>query len=155
MRYIITYLFACLAFASQAQSITITKATSQSWSGGLAGHHGTNYWISLNSSDTAIRPDTVWIGGDFYPVHIDKHDTISRKIDRKHNMVTYNISESDSWVDEPNDPNSLANQAKVKDAKPRPHREYNGAALITYRLKGKQYSILVKSFSQLTPLCYP
>jgi len=155
MRHIIIYLFICLALASQAQNVTVTKATSQSWSGGMAGHHGTNYYITLKSTDTAIRLDTAWIGGDFYPIYIDKDDTIARKIDRKHNTVTYTISECESYVDDYNDPNSLVKQAERKAAKNRPHREYNGAALITYWLKGKQYSVLVKSFSQLTPLCYP
>jgi len=155
MRHIITYVFVCFVLASQAQNVTVTKATSQSWSGGMAGHHGTNYSITLTTNDTNVRLDTAWIDGNFYPIHIDKNDTIARKVDRKHNMTTYTILEYDAWVDNPTDPNSLANQMAKKATTPRPHREYNGAALVTYWLHGKQYSVLVKAFNQLTPLCYP
>jgi hypothetical protein len=152
MRYIIFSLFTSLALVTNAQSVKITNATSQSWSGGLAGHHGINYVIGLQCSDTAIMPDTAWINGQCYPIHIAKNDTMSRKADRRHNTVTYRIYEGEAWNDM--DQADIARRQQNANVK-KSHKNYDGAALISYMFKGIQHTVIVPMFTQLTPLCYP
>ncbi|HXP50564.1 MAG TPA: hypothetical protein VN922_11450 [Bacteroidia bacterium] len=153
MRYIILTLFVGFVSITNAQSIKVITATSQTWSGGVAGHHGINYVIIIECSDTAITPDTVWINGNYFPLSITAKDTANRKVNRKNHTVTYTIYEWEAYNDM--DQTHRTSQEQQKANTKNLYRNYDGAALISYRLKHRQHSIIVKQFTQLKPLCYP
>jgi hypothetical protein len=156
MRFLISSLVLCLALSASAQKVKLIYATSQSWSGGVAGHHGTNYNIRIQCNDTNMVPDTLWIAGNYYPVNIAKGDTVAIIHDRKHNTITYNLYAGDSWNDLAygNNPDDLVGQNSDSKNK-KPVKSYDGAALVTYQYKGIQQSFLVKAFRYLEPLNYP
>lgn len=155
MRYIIITAFVCFALAANAQQVKVITATSQSWSGGMAGHHGTNYVFRIQFADTNLMPDTAWIGGKYYPLYFEKRDTTVRKVDRKHNTVTYIFGAADSYIDPGmyGDPNNLVQQKDTITKKP--YKNYTGAALLTYMIHGVQHTFLIKTFNALEPLNYP
>src|ERR1700758_43516 len=99
MRYIILSLFVGFALIANAQDVKVINATSQSWSGGVAGHHGINYVITIECNDINIVPDTAWINGNYFSLSISKKDTAVRKVDRKNHTVTYKIYEWETYND--------------------------------------------------------
>jgi hypothetical protein len=155
MRYIIVTILVCFALVANAQQVKVITATSQSWSGGVAGHHGTNYAFKIQFADTNITPDTAWIGGKYFPLRIDKKDTAVRNVDRRHNTVTYTFTAADSYVD----PGAWRDRNYIEPKKDtitkKPYKNYDGAALLTYSIHRVQHTFLIKSFTQLTPLNYP
>lgn len=144
----------CFTLLVNAQKIKLVSATSQSWSGGVAGHHGTNYLIVIKCSDTAAKPDTLYTGGNCYPVNIDKHDTVNRKVDKKTKTVTYTIHAYDSYNDM-DFRDTTKRREKEKERAKMPHRNYDGAALLVYKIKRAKYTLLIKSLTQLPALNYP
>ncbi len=149
------YLFCLFAFihcTANCQNVTLLKATSQHWAGGVAGHHGNNYLISIESSDTTIAPDTIWIGQDFYKIRYVPGDTVTRKINKSIKTVTYNLYAGESYNDMRR---YYYHGDTVKNGARRPTKNYTGAAAVSYRYKHKQYLIIVKSFQVLPGLNYP
>lgn len=138
-----------------AQKIRLISAKSQSWSGGVAGHHGVNYYVQLEVLDTTTIPDTLWISGNFYPIHFDKHDTVFHKIDHKHHTVTYLLTAGQAW----NDMDAITRMKQQKDttkkAVKKPHKEYSCAALVTYSIKHRQHIFQIEKWTELPPLDYP
>ncbi len=154
MRYLLFLLAASISLSINAQKVKLVNATSQSWSGGVAGHHGTNYLVVIACSDTSVKLDTLYTGGNCYSVNIDKHDTLNRKVDKKNNTVKYNIYAYDSYNDmDYGDP--AKRQEREKERAKMPHRNYDGAALLIYTIKGVHYTFLIKSFNALPALNYP
>ncbi|HWY97943.1 MAG TPA: hypothetical protein VNY36_02550 [Bacteroidia bacterium] len=154
MRYLLLILTACLTLSVNAQKVKLVNATSQSWSGGVAGHHGTNYAITIKCSDTAIKLDTLYTGGNCYAINIEKHDTLNRKVDKKTNTITYNIHAYDSYNDmDFGDP--VKRHEREQERAKMPHRNYDGAALLIYRIKRVKYNFLIKSYTQLPALNHP
>jgi hypothetical protein len=154
MRSLLPSLLLCIVLNTSAQTVKLISATEQSWSGGMAGHHGTNYLVTIMFGDSAI-PDTLWINGGFYPINIANNDTIRKIYDHKHHTITYKLYAGEAYVDfglgGPDPIKKKQQEALVK----KPHKEYAGAALITYQYKGQQQSFLIKTFEQLEGLNYP
>lgn len=155
MRTLLVILTVCLGLSAQAQKTTVINATQQSWSGGVAGHHGINYVIGIEFTDTTAVPDTAWIGGQYYRVNIAKNDTVNRKVDKKRHIIRYTIYVYNSWNDL-EDPAQRQKELEQRNKVKQPRtRKFEGAALISYQLHHKQYDIIVKSFTQLQALNYP
>lgn len=136
-----------------AQSFTLIKATSQRWAGGVAGHYGVNYYIELETSSSKIKPDTVWINGEVYPINYSGKDGMHiRSIDSVNHKIKFCINEGESHSDFNR---QLKIPADTVAKKPKPIRHFDGVAMISYTLKHKQRFFIVKNFTSLPPLNYP
>lgn len=139
--------------ACSAQSFTVIKATRQVWSGGVVGHHGINYYIELETASKTIKPDTAWINGKVYPLKFsDKQGGYIRSVDSVTHKINYTITVGESYQDFRRPPTMPEDTATEK---PKPVRQFNGAAMISYMLKHKQHFFIVKNFAQLKVLNYP
>ena len=141
-----------IARNSQAQSFHLVKATCQRWAGGVVGHSGVNYYIELETSSPAIIPDTVWVDGRTYPINFtSKSGNETRTVDSVTHKITYSIWARESHIQvNPMMKGDLNDTASGKFV-----RSFEGAALVSYRLKHKQHFFTVKSFTQLQQLNYP
>lgn len=156
MKTILAATLLCFTLTISAQKTKLISATSQEWSGGVAVHHGINYYVSLEIPDTTTIPDTLWVGGNFYPIHFDKQDTIFHKIDRKHHSVKYLLTAGEAW----NDMDFMQQRLKAqndtaKKAVKKPHKEFSCAALVTYSINGVQYIFKVEKWTVLPAQNYP
>jgi len=151
--FAVLFILLGMARYSQAQSFHLVKATCQRWAGGVAGHYGVNYYIELETSSPAIIPDTVWVDGKTYPINFtSKSGNELRKIDSVTHKITYSIWARESHM-EVNPMMKGAGSDTAASGKPA--RSFEGAALVSYRLKHKQHFFTVKSFTQLPQLNYP
>ena len=149
----------CAIGSGSAQSFHVLKATSQRWAGGVAGHFGVYYSIELETSSPSISPDTVWINGQVYPVTpVAKNGSMIRSTDSVTHKIKYTISVSESH-NQFNGPRYRQQEnPPAKDTateKPKPVRQFDGAAMISYRVKHKQRFFIIKSFTALKQLNYP
>ena len=137
----------CSPVNACAQTVTIMNASRQDWSGGIAGHYGTNYSITLKLSPENIQLDSVYISNfcikisNVYGGNVLK-DTVHH---------TYTIIAQESH-DEYNENGYSGHNPGLP---PAAKKHFAGAALIVYEYKGKQYSLIVKKFQALEPLAYP
>jgi hypothetical protein len=136
-----------------SQIFTLVKATSQHWSGGVVGHYGTNYEIVLETQSKSAIPDTVWINGAVYPIHISKQNNNCKcTIDTATGKITYDIS-----IGEIHNHLNQKNNADTKDTlSPGPNsiRHFDGEAMISYKRKHKQRFYIIQSFDKLRPKNY-
>jgi len=144
-----------LSITASSQKIDVITANEQSWSGGVAGHHGTDYLVVIQCTDTNVIPDTLWIGGPIYSkIEIQRGDSTIRKYDKKTHAYTYTLHASESYNDMQQQ--YLYSGKQPPGDKTKQHlRHYDGAALISYKYKRKHYFYIIKKFNQLPPLCYP
>jgi len=144
-----------LSIAVTAQKIDLVSATQQSWSGGVAGHHGINYCVVIQCTDTTVVPDTLWIGPTIYSkILIYPGDSTVRKYNKKLHAYTYTLFAYESYNDMEHQYSYTGKQEA--DDKTKQHlRHYDGVALVSYKYKGKHYSYIVKKLNQLPGLCYP
>src|SRR5271166_1699428 len=92
---LIVILFSC--FLSSSQFFKVVKATSQNWSGGVAGHYGTNYQIVIETKTEKAAPDTVWINGNTFPLNFSiTGNRCRRSKDSVTGKITYSISASEA-----------------------------------------------------------
>lgn len=141
-----------IARQGTAQSFHLVKATCQRWAGGVAGHYGVNYYIELETSSPAIIPDTVWVDGKTYPINFTaKNGSGTRTVDSITHKITYAIWARESHTET----NPMLKGAPTDTVSGKPARNFNGAALVSYRLKHKEHFFTVKSFTQLAQLNYP
>ena len=138
-----------------SQSFKLDKATSQGWAGGVAGHHGVNYYIELETASRKIAPDTVCVNGNVYPINFSPtNGSYVRTIDSITHQIKYVFSISESH----NDFRNLRHPNQQNDTAARTHkaiRTFSGAAMISYTLKHKQHFFIVNSFTRLPQLNYP
>lgn len=57
-----------LCFSGVKGQLVCTKATEQHWSGGIAGHMGVNYCLSLAGPSNQLVADSVYAEGRWYPL---------------------------------------------------------------------------------------
>lgn len=137
-----------------AQSFNLLKATRQGWAGGVAGHHGINYHIEIETASHKIHPDTVWINGKVYPLNSTfKDGRTVRTVDSVTHKVKYTISVGEAFNDFPLQPRRPGSDTAATKAKP--VRQFNGVALISYMAGRKQHFFIIKSFTRLPQLNYP
>jgi hypothetical protein len=157
MKKVIITLISILAIINSAisQDFKLIKATSQSWSGGVCCRSGINYFISLQTKNKEIIPDTVWINGNYYSLNInDKENPDQMKRDSKNNATTFTISVGETHDERDNTPDKLINKEDTQD-KIIPNKIFQGAALVSYNYKNKQCYFQVKEFEVLPVISYP
>ncbi|HSY75377.1 MAG TPA: hypothetical protein VK890_00895 [Bacteroidia bacterium] len=147
MRLLFLLLFLNIAFNLPAQELKLTGATSQRWYAGMAGGgNGVTYKITLETKDSTIIPDTVWIGSLIYA-----NPNFIRTYNKVTNTSTYYFNNETNYECLKNpgvynkDTAKTAAQAKL----------YIGEAMIRFHYKKIRYSLIVKSFETLPPLYYP
>ena len=141
--------------ASKKSCITITEATEQQWSGGIAGRMGTYYNIIFETKPN-VATDTLWIASYYFVV--TRNDSSGNilpspftKLDKGNNVWKYSLRVN---VDRSEDNHHYPNeQQKPKNIGNPP--KYDGEAYITYLVKGIRYGYAIKSFTHLEPLNYP
>lgn len=139
---------------SPAQSFKLVKATSQNLSGGVAGQRGSYYRFEIQTNSKKLTPDTIWINNSVYPIDISgKNKGVTCSLDSVTHTITYSIALGESHFDFNRPPKSLKKDTTAKPTKP--VKQFDGAAMISYRIKNKQHFYIVKSFTQLTPISYP
>ncbi len=134
-----------------AQTFKVLKATKQPWSGGVAGHYGADYDIELETSLHTIVPDTMWINDNVYPLSFSTpNNECKRTVDSVTHRIKYSISATEAHDEmrsrSPNEPAA----PKSKYA-----RHFQGAGMISYQKKHKQYFFIIKSFTVLDAINYP
>jgi hypothetical protein len=155
MKTLIVSFALLLSITASAQKIDLVSATQRSWSGGLAGHHGTNYCVVIQCPDTTAVPDTLWIGPTIYSkIAIYPGDSTVRKYNKKMHVYTYTLFAYESYNDMEHQ-YSYTGKQQANDKSKQHLRHYDGAALVSYKYKGKHYSYIVKKLDVLPGLCYP
>lgn len=156
MKFLLSVLTALVFLSANAQKVKLISATKRDWSGGLAGHHGTNYVVTIECADTTIMPDTLWVDQNPTKINIDRHDTIFRKYNKKNRTVKYMLCAGESYID-PLTLEEFKARAKKTDSilVHRATKQYSGVASVTYMYMGKQYILPIASFTVLPALCYP
>lgn len=135
-----------------AQPFKLIKATSQSWAGGVVGHYGTNYFIELESTSKTLIPDTVWIDGQVYALNFSVKDgTAISTVDSVTHKIKYFIRESEAH----NQYASPNRNTDMATEKPKPVRQFDGAAMVSYMQKHKERFFIIQSFIRLQQLNYP
>jgi hypothetical protein len=149
MKKLIIVLIICwFSYANiAAQSLKVIKATKQDWSGGVAGHYGTNYSITLSPASKSIILDSIYVGGVAEKLIPGAEGNV--KLDSTKRTCTIFTEEShyEESVPIPGD--------KPSDVPIMTQRHFNGAALILYKYKGKECALLIKRFQELPPIDYP
>jgi hypothetical protein len=151
----LTVHFSLITFHCLAQDFKLIKATSQHWSGGACCKHGINYVVQIETKSDKITPDTIWINGNFYPVMFsDKSITgTSKKYDSLKHVFNFIIAVGESYDDAQFPHWDSVPREDTTDVKPK--KEFIGAALISYQLKKKQCTFIIKEFTLLPNLAYP
>jgi len=134
---------------TNAQKIVVVNATRQDWSGGVAGHYGANYRISVKMDTSFIKLDSLYFNGQACKLFVNRpgEDNVAYN----NTSHSYIISASESHYEE-NMPMGDDTKEKAISA---PLRHYAGAALITYYYKGKKQLLVVKQMQSLPPIDYP
>jgi hypothetical protein len=155
MKTLIVSFALLLSITATAQKIDIITANQQSWSGGVAGHHGTNYCVVIQCTDTTAVPDTLWVGPTIYSkIEIHPGDSAVRKYNKKLHAYTYTLLAYESYNDMKQQ-YFFSGKQQADDKTKQRLRHYDGAALLSYKYKGKHYSYIVKKLDVLPGLCYP
>lgn len=144
----------CLTGCASAQKLSVVSATKQSWSGGVAGRHGTNYTIILKWGTGKEIPDSLYVEGKCIPLVINARNGNTKMDSAKHTYTIYTgVAYNDLNRFHPM-PGDKDKQNKA-DSVPRQTRQYAGDALLIYHYKGKKRLLIIKEMKSLSPLNYP
>lgn len=157
---ILTYLWCLISTAATAQHLHLINASSQSWSGGIAGHYGCNYGFDfefVGSVHDYPVPDTVWVEGEPFPLSLPDSNGAQGtiRLTFKKNRVHYNFGAGTSHDEDRGHPEFL-NKKEHQNARPKPPVPIAGVALVSYKYQGKKYYVQVPKFTgSLPPINYP
>ena len=124
-------------------SFTLIRASSQSWTAGIpSGGSGTEYYfdVKINSSK-GITFDSAWINNKSFPLFLSKQNSGNSGVSSdpvtfvKGDSITLRVSD-------------ITHSSKVT-ASAKPPVTYTGAALIGYKVNGKQFYYSVKEIKKL------
>ncbi len=128
-----------------SSAFTLEKATLQRWTGGAAGSgKGIRYFIRLRYKDReTLQIKGVWVDGRYFKPEIKEfgREGILEGADL---LFEYH---------EGNNPSTGEHFENPPQADKAP--EFDGAALIEYTYKGKDYRFLVDRFTEAEPVIYP
>ena len=145
-----------LITSCRAQPYRVIKSTSQHVAGGVVGNYGTNYHIELEANSKKTVPDTIWINGKVYPLNLSaKNSGIAASVDSITHKIRYSIWESDFHSGFNRHQNNTQSQNDTITKKNKPVRQFQGAAMVSYLLKGKEHFFIIQSFTLLPQLNYP
>ncbi len=152
-------LFLCVLITSlcSAQTLKVTKATRQQWSGGVVGQHGVYYNFEFQTKSKSVIPDTIWVNNAYYvPDFSGKNRAYIRTVDSVTHIIKYAVTINESHHDFRRGPGvSEKDTVKATTTTPAHIRQFKGAAMVSYRLKHKQRFYILKTFTDLKPLNYP
>lgn len=137
-----------------SQNLAVVKATRQDWSGGVAGHHGTNYSIVLKSNRGKEVIDSVYISYMGFKVLHKNGAQSNLQVDSVHHTYTINVGELHNDFNNMHPMPGDGGKDTVKHHMV-PVRHFEGAALLVYHYKGKKRLLLIKDMESLQPLNYP
>ena len=153
-------LLTCLSHAfSFGQTVRVLNSTQQSWSGGVAGRYGTNYYFEVEFSNfhSEPLPDTLWIGQKPISLYLSEAHAAAlanMKCSRKKNTITYQINAGTSYDDYASH-YAPPGQEEKKELIHAPLK-YKGAALLSYRYMGKRHFFeITKVKTAYPPVNYP
>ena len=139
--FIFVLVYCSSVICATGQTVRIVNSSSQKWSGGIAGHSGTNYYFEVEFSGFRGEPlpETLWLGKE--PVAqsiIDSADGQSGNTIRAHKrgVLLYKISagtQKDEYNDRYPDPENKKSDTPVHVP------VYKGVALLSYRYHGKRH----------------
>lgn len=121
-------------------SFTLVRATSQSWTAGIpSGGSGTEYYFDIKiNSAKEITFDSAWINNKSFPIFLSKaNQGVSSDPVKfvKGDNITLRVSD-------------ITNSTKVTSSA-KPPVAYTGAALIGYKVNGKQVYYIIKEIEKL------
>ncbi len=150
MRWLIFTFLLFPFFGFSQKGFKLNTATAQHWSGGIAGHVGTNYFMEfICSPKDSIVIDSIYINNQAYKTinsNDASHTAFWFKRDKNH--ISLIVAESFFQCSYPVEGDTI-----VKKQKPMP--KFNGAALVVYHIHHKKKKMIVKSFTALPPVNYP
>ena len=151
MRILIVLILCVIGKCQHAQEFTLSKATSQEWSGGVCCRTGVNYNISFSTKDTLTKfeLDTLWIEDKFFLLNKKQND--ATKITLKNGQKIISISVGTSHDER----SEYLNEKKTEEKRPN-SPIYKGAACVIYRdKKNKVKYFVVEKFDALMFIAYP
>jgi hypothetical protein len=128
---------------SKSDAFSLLEATSQNWTAGIpSGGSGTEYYftVKINTADR-VTFDSAWIHDKAFGLFISKNVTsVSQEPVQfsKGDTITLRVTD-------------LVNQ-NVTTVNSKPPFSFEGAALISYKVKDKQFYYLIKEITRLPPL---
>jgi hypothetical protein len=159
---LISLLLAFCAFQlyAMAHTVKVISATTQSWSGGVAGRSGTNeqFEIEFSGFKSEPIPDTMWMGDETIPLIITNKSNFSEGNTiciRSKKSVTFKIL-GQTYRDEYAERFPPGLDPKKKNKVSHPPKPYKGVALISYKIDGKEYWFEVPKYTKTLPaINYP
>ncbi|MFN3918015.1 MAG: hypothetical protein ACK4K0_09765 [Flavobacteriales bacterium] len=144
-----------LVIACATPTPQLKSATSQNWSGGIAGRYGSNYYLELESK-VAIIPDSIYIDNNCYKlIHSNRADDGNIWF-RSNESNTYKIIVKQTRQHKEPVPVDLHNPKKEqKQMAVCAVKTFEGKALLVYTVGEKRKEIVIKEFTRLTPINYP
>jgi hypothetical protein len=121
-------------------SFTLQRATSQSWTAGIpSGGSGTEYYFDIKiTSSKEILFDSVWINNKSFPIFLSRADQgVSSDPVKFVNGDNITLRVSD-----------ITNSSKVTSPT-KPPVANTGAALVGYKVNGKQVYYIIKEIEKL------
>lgn len=156
-RYLLAVLLLLAVSEIQAQNIKLIEAEHQSWSGGIAGRHGSNYRFVLQFPLKGISSaDTIWIRDEAIVLSEKQQGgRNSYSITTKGKITNCEILAGTS-KDDYADTYPIGPEGKPKAEKPGMPFPYKGFALLSYNVNGKRcYYTIKKILYEAPPVNYP
>jgi hypothetical protein len=134
--------------ALTAQLVRFKDATRQSWAGGVCCAHGTNYVVNLEVESAGnFQVDTIWIKGQPQPLtSLD----LQRIYPGDSSRYFLQIRAGHTWGRM-----GWQNDEIIEVRKDKPAPEFEGEALVVYRLRGKQHRLEIPEIAELPYLAFP
>lgn len=132
------------------QKLKVVTATKQNWSGGVVGHYGCNYVITIGPVSPHVVLDSIYINNQGYKLNLYNQPGGNVAVDTAQHSYSIHIGESHFTENSP-----FKNEDKSKSAKPSPVRHFKGAALVLYKYKKKKCELIITELTQLRTLNYP
>lgn len=138
---------------SFTQEIELKNASSQNWSGGIAGRSGCKFLIQLESS-LDLKLDSIYIGDTgFSLTNSNRADLGNIWFKNKHSIhIIVDRIFSQHSIHEPSTSHDKQAENKVHKIKTPMH---SGEALLIYRLNGQRKTFEIARFDKLPTVCYP
>ncbi|MFT5777536.1 MAG: hypothetical protein ACI837_000472 [Crocinitomicaceae bacterium] len=150
MKLVVALLF--ISFLGTSFGQKVTKATSQTWAGGVCCSWGTNYAveIKLKKPTDEMKIVEVWLnGGGKLIGSIYKNPTAKSLY-----TVTFELSQNYNPYDGSDEIDKLLIE-EIKEVDLITAPKYIGAALLVLELNGKRKELEIDSFEALQMIAYP
>jgi hypothetical protein len=143
-----------------AQTLQLVNSIAQSWSGGIAGRHGTNYTFVFDMPDSTVNTlfDTLWLEGEprGLPSSVSAGEMGVLRSSSIPKGYRYEINLGTAHNDYENRTLPVLLDTVKRKSMPSPPIPVNGVALLVYRENGlKKFLRIPKILIIRTPVAYP